>query len=310
MRTAWDVTKRATSAFFASEALTHAAALAYYTALGMSPLLVLLLWLATFVGDETRQELLVQIQGLVGPEGGKAVGAIVENAKANPGLGSVAGLVSLATLLFSVSSVFGQLQYALNRLWNVKAAPSASGWRLWIRKRLLSIGTFVSMGFLMVTSLSLTAAVTVVAEHAHDVLPGLDVVWQVVTALLALGVSALVFALVFKVLPDVKLAWRDVAVGALVTAVLFSLGRELIGLYLGQSSVGSAYGAAGSLVVLLVWVYYASLVVFFGAQITCVLAARHHRIEPEDHAIKIRTEEVTEDEGPAAREHPPAAGRG
>jgi membrane protein len=244
--------------------------------------------------------MLAQIQALVGPEGGRAIRAIVDNAEATPGLGSFAGMVSLATLLFSVSSVFGQLQYALNHLWDVKAGPGTSGWWPWVRKRLLSIGTFVSTGFLLVTSLSVSAAVTVASEQAHDVLPGLDVIWQLVTFALSLGVSALVFALVFKVLPDVRLGWRDVAVGGLVTAVLFSIGRALIGLYLGQSSIGSAYGAAGSLVVLLVWVYYASLVMFFGAEITHVMAKRRKaRIEPEDHAIKVKTKEVPE--GKSAR---------
>jgi membrane protein len=298
--TVWQVTKDAASGFIDDDAPTHAAALAYYTALGMSPLLVLLLWLATLVSPETRQELLAQIQGLVGPEGGQAIRAIVDNAEATPGLGSFAGIVSLATLLFSVSSVFGQLQYALNRLWHVKAGPATSGWWPWIRKRLLSIGTFVSTGFLLVTSLSISAAVAVASEQARDVLPGLDLLWQLVTFAVSLGISALVFALIFQILPDVRLGWRDVAVGGLVTAVLFSIGRFLIGLYLGQSSIGSAYGAAGSLVVLLVWVYYASLVVFFGAEITHVMAKRRRgRIAPEEHAVKVKTVEV--EEGKSAR---------
>jgi membrane protein len=289
----WQVAKDAAREFIDDDAPTHAAALAYYTALGMSPLLVLLLWLATLVSPETRQEMLAQIQGLVGPEGGRAIRAIVDNAEATPGLGSFAGVVSLATLLFSVSSVFGQLQYALNHLWDVKAGPGTSGWWPWVRKRLLSIGTFVSTGFLLVTSLSISAAVTVASEQVHDVLPGLDVVWRVVAFVLSLGVSALVFALVFQVLPDVRLGWRDVAVGGVVTAVLFSIGRALIGLYLGQSSIGSAYGAAGSLVVLLVWVYYASLVVFFGAEITQIVAKRRKgRVDPEAHAVEVKTVEV------------------
>jgi membrane protein len=291
--TAWQVAKNAASEFIDDDAPTHAAALAYYTALGMSPLLVLLLWIATLVSPETRQEMLAQIQGLVGPEGGQAIRAVVDNAEATPGLGSFAGLVSLATLLFSVSSVFGQLQYALNHLWDVKAGPATSGWRPWVRKRLLSIGTFVSTGFLLVTSLSVSAAVSVASEQAQDVLPGLDFVWQLVTFTLSLGITAVFFALIFQVLPDVRLGWRDVAVGGLVTAVLFSIGRVLIGLYLGQSSIGSAYGAAGSLVVLLVWVYYASLVLFFGAEITQVWAHRRRgHIAPEPHAMKVETVEV------------------
>jgi membrane protein len=292
-RTLWDVVTQAASDFVENDALTHAAALAYYTALGMSPLIVLLLWLATFSGEGTRQELIAQIAALVGPEGGQAIRAVVENAESNPSLGSFAGIASLAMLLFSVSSVFGQLQYALNQLWSVKPAPSQSAMWPWIRKRLLSLGTFVSTGFLLVVSLSVSAAVAVASRQARDILPGTDLVWEMVTFGLSLAVTALVFGVIFRVLPDVKLGWRDVATGAVVTAVLFTIGRVLIGLYLGQSSIGSAYGAAGSLVVLLVWIYYAALVIFFGAVVTRVLARRRHaRIEPEEHAIKVERKEV------------------
>jgi membrane protein len=292
-RTLWDVVTQAASDFVENDALTHAAALAYYTALGMSPLIVLLLWLATFSGEGTRQELIAQIAALVGPEGGQAIRAVVENAESNASLGSFAGIASLAMLLFSVSSVFGQLQYALNQLWSVKPAPSQSAMWPWIRKRLLSLGTFVSTGFLLVVSLSVSAAVAVASRQARDILPGTDLVWEMVTFGLSLAVTALVFGVIFRVLPDVKLGWRDVATGAVVTAVLFTIGRVLIGLYLGQSSIGSAYGAAGSLVVLLVWIYYAALVIFFGAVVTRVLARRRHaRIEPEEHAIKVERKEV------------------
>jgi len=294
VRAVWDVAKETVSELFDDDAMTLAAALAYYTALGMSPVLVLLLWIATFAGESTQQRLVEQLQGLVGPQGGEAVKAVVENAEATPGLGTFAGIVSLATLLFSVSGVFGQLQAALNRMWDVKAAPGTTGTGPWIRKRLLSIGTFLSVGFVLVVSLAVTAFVEAASEHARDILPGTDVVWEILTFAISLGLSALLFALMFKVLPDVKLGWRDVGVGGLATAILFSIGRWAIGFYLGRSSIGSAYGAAGSLVVLLVWVYYASLVVFLGAELTQVLARRRgKRVEPEEHAIWVeRHEEV------------------
>ncbi len=145
--------------------------------------------------------------------------AIVENAQSRPGLGNVAGIVSLATLLFSVSGVFGQLQYALNQLWEVKPKPGAGGTWLWLRKRLLSVGTFVSIAFLLVVSLAATAAVSAAASGARDVLPGADVVWQIVTYATSFLMTAAVFALMFKVLPDVHVRWRDVAVGGEAHAI-------------------------------------------------------------------------------------------
>jgi membrane protein len=264
--------------------------------------LVLLLWLATFAGEDAQQQLIGQLQGLVGPEGGRAVKAVVDNADATPGLGTLAGVVSLATLLFSVTGVFGQMQAALNRMWDVKADPGKSGFSLWIRKRLLSLGTFLSVGFVLVVSLAVTTFVEAASERARDLLPGADVAWEVATFTLSLLVSAALFALIFKVLPDVKLGWRDVAVGGVATAILFSIGRWAIGLYLGRSSIGSAYGAAGSLVVLLVWVYYAGLVVFLGAELTQVLARRRgRRVEPEAHAICIERREEPKPESRQAR---------
>ena len=298
----WNIAKDTVTEFVDDDAPTLAAALAYYTALGMSPVLVLLLWIATFAGESMQQRLVVQLQGLVGPEGGQAVKAVVDNADATPGLGTFAGIVSLAMLLFSVSGVFGQLQAALNRMWDVTAAPGSSGTWPWIRKRLLSVGTFLSVGFVLVVSMAVTAFVEAASERARDVLPGADVAWEAATFVLSLLVSALLFALMFKVLPDVKLRWRDVAVGGLATAILFSIGRWLIGLYLGRSSVGSAYGAAGSLVVLLVWVYYAALVVFLGAELTQVLARRRgKRVVPEEHAVAVERHEELKPDSRSAR---------
>jgi membrane protein len=298
----WAIARETASEFVDDDAMTVAGALAYYTALGMSPMLILLLWLTTFAGERTQQQLIVQLQGLVGPEGGQALKAIVDNADATPELGTLAGVASVLTLLFSVSGVFGQLQAALNRMWDVKAAPGFSGTWPWARKRLLSVGMFVSAGFLLVVSLVVTTFVEAASERARDFFPGADVAWAALTFTLSLLVSALFFALVFKVLPDVKLGWRDVGVGGLATAILFSVGRWLIGLYLGRSSVGSAYGAAGSLVVLLVWVYYASLVVFLGAELTQVLARRFgKRVEPEAHAVGVERHEDVKPNPRAAR---------
>jgi membrane protein len=288
----WDVAKETVNELVDDDALTLGAALAFYTALGMSPLLVLLLWIATFLGEETRQQLVASIQSVVGTEGGQAVKAIVDSAKATPGFGNFAGLASLVTLLVSVSGVFGELQSDLNKLWDVKPIPGTTGSTAWIRKRLLSLGTFVSVSFLLVVSLALSGFMTMAAESTRDWFPGSDFMWEVVAYVVSLGVTALVFTLVFEVLPDVRLPWRDAVVGGIVTAVLFSIGRWLIALYLARSSLGSAYGAAGSLIVLLAWVYYASLVLFAGAEVTQVLSKRRGGVRPEPHAIVVEQVEV------------------
>ncbi len=288
LRSAWDVARETGGELVKDDVLTLGAALAFYTALGMSPLLVLALWLATLVGEDVRQQLLAQIQSVVGAEGGQAVRAIVANAQARPGFGNAAGLVSLATLLFSVSGVFGELQTDLNKLWDVVPKPGSTGTWPWIRKRLLSLGTFVSVTFLLVVSLALSAIVSTAAARARTAVPGADVVWAAVTYVVSLCVTGLVFTLIFEVLPDVRLPWRDAVIGGIVTAILFSIGRWAIALYLARSSLGSAYGAAGSLVVLLAWVYYASLVVFAGAEVTQVLSRRRGRdVQPEPHAIVV-----------------------
>ena len=298
----WKLTRDTVTDFFEDDALTLGAALAFYTALSLSPLVVFLLWFASALGEGMQQQLVAQIEGLVGPQAGEAVRGIVESAEARPGLGNVAGIVSLATLVASVSGVFSQLQYALNRIWNVEAAPGRSGVWAWVRKRLLSIGVFASVGFVLVVSLAVTAAVAAASEYARGALPGVDVLWQAGTFVLSLLVTAALFAIIFKFLPDAVVGRRETWIGAAATAVLFSIGRWAIGLYLGQSSIGSAYGAAGSFMVLLVWVYYASLILFLGAELTQVVArAAGRRIEPEAHAVRIETRD-RKAERPAASE--------
>lgn len=289
LRAIWEAARDTVRDFVNDDAMTLGAALAFYTALSLAPLVVLLLWFASFLGDGMQQQLVAQIQSIVGPQAAQAIAGIIASAKAEPSTGNVAGIVSLATLLFSVSGVFAQLQYALNRIWDVEASPAKSGAWAWLRKRLLSLGTFVSVAFLLVVSMAVTAAVSAASQLAQGLLPGADVIWYAVAWLVSLALTALTFALVYKVLPDVKIGWREVMVGALGTALLFAAGRWAIGVYLGRSAIGSAYGAAGSLIVLLVWVYYASLILFAGAELTQVMAHRLGRqIEPDEHAIRIR----------------------
>lgn len=256
----WKVTKTSVSSFVEDDAMSLSAALAFYTALSMAPLLVLLLRVASWFGEGTQQKMTSQIQGMVGEQAGQGIKMMIDNAEQQPGWGSIAGIVSLIVLLFSATGVFAQLQYSLNRVWDVKPKPSQGIWG-WLRKRLLTLGMVFALGFLLMVSLAASGLINVLV-------PGNSAIWRLVHLGVSLGVFALLFALIYKYLPDVEITWRNVWTGAIVTAVLFILGKFLIGLYLGHSSVGSSYGAAGSLMVLLLWVYYSSLLFFFGAEVT------------------------------------------
>ena len=243
--------------FFEDRVPTLAAALAFYTSLSLAPLIILLLYVCRALGPRAEDQLVAQVNSVVGAGGGEVVRAVIENAERRTEVADLAGVIGLAVLAVSASGVFGQLQAALNRIWEVEARPGA---RLgtWVRKRLLSFGMIGVMAFLFLASLAASPT-----EHAEETL-----VWRAVSMLGSLAVFTLLFALVFKFLPDVVLEWRDVWGGALVTAVLFVLGKYGIGVYLAQRGLESAYGAAGSLAVLLTWVYFTAILVFFGAELT------------------------------------------
>lgn len=252
-----------------------AAALAYYTVFSLTPLLVLAIAIAGAVfGEEAaRGEIVGQIQGLVGTSGAETIETALENAD-RPEISSIASLISIGVLLFGASGVFAQLQEALNAVWNVRAKPSLGIWGF-IRKRLLSFSMVLAIGFLLLVSLVLSAALSAISHINLTLLPGLDSLWQLLNFALSFALITLLFALIYKYLPDVRIAWGDVWVGATITALLFSFGKYILGLYLGQGSYGSAYGAAGSLVIILAWVYYSAQILLFGAEFTQVFA-RHY----------------------------------
>jgi membrane protein len=237
------------------------------------------------MGPHMQDRLVNELVNLVGKQGGEAIQMIVHNAKQRPDLGNIAGYISIGVLLFSAAAVFGQLQASLNRLWNVKSKPKAGVWEF-IRKRLLSFGMVFTIGFLLLVSMAVSAGISMVLGSVRESLPGGETLWHVVNFAVPLLVIVPLFALIFEYLPDAILPWRDVWVGAAVTGVLFAIGKLLIGLYLGHGSVGSAYGAAGSLIVLLVWVFYSSLILFFGAELTQAwMAWKGTPIRPSKHAV-------------------------
>lgn len=269
-----------------------AAALAYYTVFSLSPLLIIVIAIAGAVfGEEAaRGEIVAQIQGLVGRDGAKFIEAAIENASKPQAGGGFASLISIGVLLFGASGLFAQLQDALNTIWEVQPDPQ-QGVASFIRTRFLSFSMVLGIGFLLLVSLVLSAGLSAVVSYISNLLPAIASLLQIANFVLSFIVTTLLFGLIYKFLPDVKITWSDVLVGAAITSLLFSLGRYLLGLYLGNSSFGSTYGAAGSLVVILAWVYYAAQILFFGAEFTQVYARRYgSQIVPDKNAIPITNE--------------------
>jgi membrane protein len=269
------------------------AALAYFTVFSLAPLVLVLLAVFGLIfggSDQARQKITEQLQYLIDPSGIKVIDDIAANA-AKPQAGIVATAIGVVVALFGASGVFGQLQEALNTIWGVQPKPGG-GLLGFIRTRFLSFAMVGGVCFLLLVSLTIETLLRVFANYLKTIMPGGDIISLTLFLLFDLAVIALLFAMIFRYLPDAKIAWRDVWVGAILTAVLFVLGKFVLGLYLGSGAAGSAYGAASSLVTLLLWIYYSAQIVLFGAEFTQVYANTYGaRIEPMEHAVKV---EVTE----------------
>lgn len=285
------ILKRTVADFWANDSLSMAAALAYSTVFSLPGLLIVLLTVVgLFVDAERAQEVLRnQLGGVVGPGGREQIEAILENAQ-RPDMGrGVASLLGTIFLVIGATGAMVQLQNFLNRTWDVKPDPNQGGIRNFITKRILSFGLILGIAFLLVVSLVISAVLSAIGAYLGALLPGVGA-WAL--ELLNNAVSFLViaglFATMFKFLPDAEISWRDVRVGAVATTLLFVLGKFLIGLYLGRSEPGEPFGAAASLAILLVWVYYASLIVLLGAEFTQSWAtARGGGIRPEAGAVRV-----------------------
>jgi membrane protein len=277
------VLSEAAQEWMKDNAMRMGAALAFYSILSLAPLLVIALALAGLFFDRAvaREHLMVQMSDLVGPDGAGAIKAMLDSGTRSGS--KLATILGIGTLLFGASGVFGELQAAMDAVWDVK--PKPMGWWGLIRTRFLSFSMVIGTGFLLLISLVISTMIASVHQSLEGSLPQVHLPWQFISSLATLTIVTLLFALIFKVLPDAKVAWRDVWAGAFVTAILFSVGKLGISLYLGKSGLASGYGAAGSLVVLIVWVYYSSQILFFGAEITHVIARRRtKKIEPTENA--------------------------
>ena len=270
----WSVFRDAVEASSADGLPEMGAALAYYTVFSIAPLLVIAMGAAGLVfGERGGAEILDAVSGVVGPTGAQAIRGMLEGAAANPRGGVVAASVGVIALVVGGSGVFGQLQQSLNRIWKVELRPDAD-WTLAVRRRLLSFGMVGAIAFILLVSLVASAALSAAGKYFAGTLPGGEAPWQALNALVSFLVVSGLFGLVFKVLPDARLPWRDALRGGFWTSLLFTAGKVGIGLYLGRSGFASAYGAAGSLVALLVWVYWSSQIVLFGAELTRAYAKR------------------------------------
>jgi membrane protein len=287
-RKAWQLVKEAGTDWSDDKAPRMAAALSYYTIFSLAPVLLLVIAVAGLVlGDQAAQgKIVAQFGGLLGHEAAKAIETMLQKVS-DRGHGILATVVGSVTLIVGATGVMIELQDALNTVWKVVPKPGR-GVKGILRDRMLSFGIVLGFGFLLLVSLVLSAAVSILDSWLGSLIPGWIVVGYVLSYGLSLGLVALVLAAIFKILPDVKMAWSDVWVGALVTSVLFHAGKLGISVYIGKAGVGSTFGAAGSLVVLLVWVYYSSLIVLFGAEFTRAYADRYGtRVVPDDNALAV-----------------------
>ncbi|HEX7185688.1 MAG TPA: YihY/virulence factor BrkB family protein [Thermoanaerobaculia bacterium] len=287
------------------DALQQGAALAYYTIFSIAPMLIVAIGIAglVFEREAVQGQIVQQVQGLVGRQGAEAIQTMVVNAGRHES-GLLATVIAFATILFGATGVFAQLQTALNHIWDVRPKPGR-GIKGLLEARAAAFGMLLGIGFLLLVSLVVSTALAALDSYMIGLLPGAEMILRAVSFVVSFAVITLLFAMIYRFLPDVKIAWRDVWIGAAATALLFTIGKYLIGLYLGNSSVASVYGAAGSLVVLLLWIYYSTQILFFGAEFTQVYARQYgSRIVPDEDAVPTPEFEHGEKKKRGAEEAP------
>lgn len=306
IRTLWGYLKEVMSEFFGNNVIKYSASLAYYTTLSIAPLLVIVIHVAGLIlGDQAMEGVIYdELHGLVGPSAAEQLQLTIQNVHMNVGT-SLATTVSFIVLLFGATGIFAEMQDSLNKIWGLKAITTKKAWWKMIIDRLVSFSMIVSLGFVMLVSLALSAIVM----KLTDILKGFigddgEVILTISDHLLSVVSTTIIFAAIFKVLPDAKIKWRDVIVGALITSLLFLLGKILIGLYLSSSKLASLFDAAGSVILIMLWVYYSSAILYLGAVFTKVYAAKYGgKIQPSKYATWIATEEKPIDHIPLKESH-------
>ena len=286
----WTLIKSTVNGYIADNALSRGAAIAYYTVFSLAPTLVIIVAITGVVfGQEAAQGALSnQLEGLVGREAAVAIQGMVRSAWQSKSTG-LATTIGAITLLISATTVFGEMQDALNTIW--RAEPKGTTVTRLIRVRALSLGLVATLGFLLMVSLVISAVITAVQTYIGGFVPEVALLVRVLNFAISFGLIAVLFAAIYKILPDRQLAWKDVGIGAIVTALLFDIGKTLIGFYIGSTAVASSFGAAGALAVVLLWVYYSSQIFLLGAEFTRAYAEQHG----------TRKEQVALEQTPALR---------
>jgi membrane protein len=304
LRRVWGVLYGAAVELIADDGLVLAASVAFFAIFSLAPLLLLVVALAglVFGQDQTSAEIQRQFESLMGSESAQFVAGVIS--RASKGSGGVAAVVSVGTLIFGATGVFVQLKAALNRVWGVqiKAEKTRDTLVRLIWGRVASFAMMLVIAFLLLVSLAVSAALAALARWSSELIPERELLMRTINGFISFAVLTFLFCAAFKILPDVRIAWRVVWFGGAVTALLFTIGKELIGVYLGQGSVASVYGAAGSMIVILLWVYYSSIIFLYGAEATRLSAkALGWRLEPVEAAEQL-DKERTREKVPAGRE--------
>lgn len=275
LRDFFRLARAAFSNWQADYAPSMGAALSYYTVFSIAPLLIIVIAVAALIfgQDAARDAILEQAGNLVGPNGAAVLEGMLQSAQ-KQGQGTLAGVLGVAALIIGATTVFAELESNLNRIWKVSADKHA-GWWYFLRTRLLSFGLVLALGFLLVVSLVVSAAIAIWGKYWSGWFGAMEALLHVANFVVSVGIITVLFAMIYKFMPRVAIGWHDVWIGAFVTALLFSIGKFLIGLYIGKSGVESSYGAAGALVVLLLWVYYSAQIFLLGAEFTRVYAQTH-----------------------------------
>jgi membrane protein len=281
--------KEAAQLWFERDAFQHAGALGFCTLFSLAPLVIILVAIvgAVFGEQAASGEISAAITDLVGAQAAAAVEEAVRRSQLKES-GLLPTVLGIGALVFGATTVFAQMQSSLNQFWGVRAKPSRSGLLTFLMVRLLSLSMVLIIGFLLLTSFVMSVAITGIIEYSKQLIPIPPFVIALIDLVVSLGVTTLLFGMIFKVLPDVSLQWRDVWRGALITAVLFAIGKYLISFYLTHVAPASTYGAAGSLILVLLWVYYSSLILFFGTCLTVVsIVRRDGRVTPKKTAVRM-----------------------
>lgn len=293
-KTAFRILKDTVNTFMDNKGLKLSASLAYYTLFSMAPLLLLVISLAgAFFGREAIEgSVFAELNGLIGTEAAAQIQQIIKNMELS-GSTTLSLVIGGVSLIIGATTVFGDIQDSVNKIWSVKAKPE-KGWLKLIKDRLLSGSIIIGLGFLLIVALIVNGAVSAFDYLLKGWLPDFSVILlTVLTAAINFLVLALLFGVIYKVLPDAKIKWRDVRAGSLFTAALFMLGRYAIGIYIDKADVGSAYGAAGSLIIILIWVYYSAAILYISTSFTKVYAAaKGENIKPAEHAVYVEETEV------------------